>query len=178
MAILKIRDEYGQVQEILAIRGEKGEDAYAKAKEFGYTGTEDEFYLSMVQASESVNHASKHATGGADPLTPAMIGAATADHTHTAADVGAATTETYTATVANTWTADGDHFYQDIAVNGIQAEDNPVVDINPGTDNAANKLYSEAICKVFRITTAANSIRVWATESVSTAFPIQLKVVR
>ena len=86
--------------------------------------------------------------------------------------------KTYTATVTATWTASGDYFYQDITVSGILATDNPIVDINPGSDNAANKLYSDSICKVFRITTSANKIRVWATEKVTTAFPIQLKVVR
>lgn len=91
---------------------------------------------------------------------------------------GKATTATYTATVTTSWTASGSYFYQDVAVSGILATDNPVVDINPGSDNAANALYGEAICKVIHITTSANSIRVWATEAVVTAFPIQLKVVR
>lgn len=85
---------------------------------------------------------------------------------------------TYTATVTATWTASGDYFYQDIDVSGILATDNPIVDVVCGSDNAANALYSESICKVFRITASTNSIRVWATEAVKTAFPIQLKVVR
>lgn len=91
---------------------------------------------------------------------------------------GAATTDTYYATVTATWTADGDYFYQDIAVAGIFNDDNPIVDIAPGEDNAANVVYGECICKVFRITTFDGSIRVWATEEISTAFPIQLKAVR
>lgn len=99
-------------------------------------------------------------------------------HGVTAEQVGAATTVTYTANVTTTWTASGSYFYQDVSVSGILAGDNPIVDILPGSDNAANVLYSEAICKVFRITTSANSIRVWATEKITTAFPIQLKVVR
>ena len=85
---------------------------------------------------------------------------------------------TYTATVTTAWTASGSYFYQDVAVSGLLATDNPVVDINPGSDNAANALYSEAICKVIHITTSANRVRVWATEAIATAFPIQLKVVR
>lgn len=91
---------------------------------------------------------------------------------------GKANTVTYTATVTATWTTSGDYFYQDIAVSGILATDNPVVDILPGSDNAANVVYGENMCKVFRIVTSANSIRVWATEAIETAFPIQLKVVR
>lgn len=96
----------------------------------------------------------------------------------TPANIGAATTKTYTATVSTGWTASGNYFYKDVTVSGILATDNPVVDINAGSDNAANALYSESICKVFRITTSANSIRLWATEAIAQAFPIQLKVVR
>lgn len=95
-----------------------------------------------------------------------------------ASDVGAATTATYTATVGTGWTANGDHFYVDVVVNGITANDNPVVDINPGSDNAANVIYGENICKVFRITTSANSVRIWATKAIASNFPIQIKVVR
>ena len=86
--------------------------------------------------------------------------------------------KTHTATITATWTASGDYFYQDIGIQGILASDNPIVDIVCGSDNAANILYSEGICKVFRIVTFANGIRVWATEAISTAIPIQLKVVR
>ena len=85
---------------------------------------------------------------------------------------------TYTATVKTSWTASGAYFYQDITVSGILASDNPVVDVSFGSDQAANELYSEAICKVIHITTSANKIRVWATEAIGTSFPIQLKVVR
>ena len=35
-------------------------------------------------------HASQHASSGADPITPAAIGAAASDHTHTPASIGAA----------------------------------------------------------------------------------------
>ena len=89
-----------------------------------------------------------------------------------------AETKTYTATVTTSWTPDGDYYYQDISVTGILATDNPVVDILPGSDNAANLLYSEAISRVFRISVSANGIRVWAKEETVTACPIQLKVVR
>jgi hypothetical protein len=80
--------------------------------------------------------------------------------------------------VTTAWKASGNYFYQDITISGILATDAPIVDINPGSDNAANALYSESICKVFRITTSANNIRVWATERITSAFPIRLKVVR
>ncbi len=84
----------------------------------------------------------------------------------------------FTATVTTSWTESGTYFYQDIPVEGILETDTPIVDINPGSDNAANVAYSQAIGKVFRITTSANSIRVWAVSKPAVAFPIQIKVVR
>ena len=89
-----------------------------------------------------------------------------------------ASTFTVAVTVDTGWTKDGDYYYKDVTATGIAATDNPIVDINAGSDNAANLKYSEAMCKVFRITTSDNSIRVWATEAIDIAFPIQLKVVR
>lgn len=89
-----------------------------------------------------------------------------------------AKTVTYVVPVANSWDMDYGYYSQTIHVPGILATDNPVADIMPGEDNATNLLYSDAMCKVFRITTEDNSITVWATEAISTEFAIQLKVVR
>ncbi|WP_295865136.1 hypothetical protein [uncultured Oscillibacter sp.] len=41
-------------------------------------------------AKANAVHAARHAAGGADPITPAAIGAAAANHTHTPASIGAA----------------------------------------------------------------------------------------
>ena len=84
----------------------------------------------------------------------------------------------YTATVTTSWVEEGGYYYQDIAVEGIQETDTPVVGIDPGEDNTANVAYSVAISNVFRITTSANSIRVWARAKPSIAFPIRIKAVR
>ena len=110
--------------------------------------------------------------------TAADVGARPNTWIPTAADVGAATIKTYTATVTDSWTASDTYYYQDIAVTGILDTDEPIVDIDPGTDNIKNVAYSEALCKVFRITTSKDSIRVWSTSKINTAFPIRLKVVR
>ena len=84
-----------------------------------------------------------------------------------------ATTVTYNATVTTNWTTSGSYYYQNITVSGILATDNPIVDILCGSDNSLNVVYSDNMCKVFRITTSANTIQVWATEKITTAFPIQ-----
>lgn len=102
----------------------------------------------------------------------------TADSTDTFANMGAGATKIFTTTVSTSWTASGSYFYQDVAVSGILATDTPVVGVNPGSDNAANVNYSLAMSNVFRITTSANSLRLWARAKPTVAFPIQIKVVR
>lgn len=101
-------------------------------------------------------------------------------HTHCPGDLGAATTATYTVTIPTAWVQSGALYYQDITdgVQGMLSTDNPVPGVAYGTDNDANLLFEECFGKLFRITTSNNSIRVWAKEAISTAFPIQLKVVR
>lgn len=84
----------------------------------------------------------------------------------------------FTATVTTVWQTDGQYFYQDIEVDGIMETDTPTIGVRPGEDNAANVAYSVAISNVFRATTSANSIRVWARSKPSIAFPIQIKAVR
>lgn len=143
-------------------------------------------------AKANAVHAARHAAGGADPITPAAIGAAASNHTHTPASIGAATanhthslaslgaakTVTLTCTVPVSWTASGSYYTQTVAVPGMLAADNPVADILPGTDNDANKLYAEAWGKVQSITTLAGKVTIWCTEAPTVAMPVQFKVVR
>ena len=157
-------------------------------------------------AKANAVHAARHASGGADPITPAAIGAATANHTHTPASIGAAAanhthtpasigaaaanhthtlaslgaakTVTLTCTVPVSWTASGSYYTQTVAVTGMLAADNPVADILPGTDNDANKLYAEAWGKVQSITTLDGKVTIWCTEAPTVAIPVQFKVVR
>lgn len=93
-----------------------------------------------------------------------------------------ATSKSHSVSITNTgWTEDTANggYKKTVSVTGILATDSPVVDVVLGTDIAANALYLEAWAKVTRITTAANSITLWANEAApSVAFTIQLKVVR
>ena len=91
---------------------------------------------------------------------------------------GKANTVTLTCTVPVSWTASGDYFYQNVSVPGMLAADNPVADILPGSDNAANKLYAEAWGKVLRVTAYDGGVQIWCTEAPTVAFPAQFKVVR
>lgn len=126
------------------------------------------------------SHTHTAASIGAVPTTRTVNGRAlSSDITLAATDVGAAVTATYNVTItASSWAASGSYYYQDISVPGMLATDNPIPGVAYGADNDANVTYDECFAKVLHITTSANSIRVWATEAIETAFPIQMKVVR
>lgn len=93
---------------------------------------------------------------------------------------GKASTATYSASIDTAWTANSaGGFYKTVTVSGILASDNPIADVVLGSDVAANALYLEAWALVTRITTAANSITLYANGDAPTvAFTIQLKAVR
>lgn len=92
---------------------------------------------------------------------------------------GKAVTLTLTATIpASPWTASGGFYSQQVSVPGMLATDNPIADILPGSDNAANKLYAEAWGKVQSIDTLDGAVKFWCTAAPTTAFPVQFKVVR
>ena len=173
------------IQGVQGVQGVPGKSAYDSARAGGYTGTETQFNTDLQAVSGKANKEHTHTKSQVTDFPTSMPASdvyswakQSTKPGYTASEVGAAVARTYTATVTTGWTSSGGYFYQDIAVSGILAADNPVVDILPGDDNALNIKYSALICKVFRITTSANSIRVWATEAITTAFPIQMKVVR
>jgi hypothetical protein len=91
---------------------------------------------------------------------------------------GKAITLTLTATISTGWTSSGGYYYKQVSVPGMLATDNPVADILPGSDNAANKLYAEAWGKVQSIDTLDGAVKLWCTAAPTTAFPVQFKVVR
>ena len=95
-----------------------------------------------------------------------------------AALAGKAATLTLTCTVPLSWTASGSYFYQQVSVPGMLETDNPVADILPGSDNAANKMYAEAWAKVQSIDTLDGAVKLWCTSKPGTVFPVQFKVVR
>ncbi len=97
-------------------------------------------------------------------------------YSKTDADGRFAKTVTYTATVGTAWTAKTGYVQQTITVNGILATDNPIIDLVTSTADFAAQ--QEAWGKVFKVTTAANSITLYASEATTTAISIQLKVVR
>ena len=85
---------------------------------------------------------------------------------------------TYTASIGTSWTGSAAPYTQTITVSGMSANDNPIVDIVPDSDydTAVEQMYEYN--KIYRITTALNSITVYATEPTEVAIPIQLKCVK
>ena len=200
--ILRVRGDDGKVVDIPAIVGPRGPGSGdMKADVYDPQGKKTDIFKyvdDQVGAVSSFNGRTGAVNPQAGDYTAEMVGAYSKEETNEAIEVAVgaaneaksdaadarslaeskATTVTVAVTVGTGWTKEGSCYYKDVDAPGIDATDNPIVDINPGSDNAANVLYSEAMCKVFRITTSENSIRVWATEAIATAFPIQLKVVR
>lgn len=85
----------------------------------------------------------------------------------------------YAVEVPTAWTyKSGAGYSQTIVVEGIKADDDPIVDVLLGDDIDENADALDAWLKVTRITTADGSITVHANfERPATAFTLLLKVV-
>ena len=84
-------------------------------------------------------------------------------------------------TIDTSWTADTTNggYTKTVAVAGMLATDTPFVDVVLGDNIEANVTALKAWNLVTRITTAENSITLYANgDAPTTAFDIQLKVVR
>ena len=90
----------------------------------------------------------------------------------------AASTVTYKVNIGTTWSGSAAPYTQTITVSGMLATDNPIVDVTPDStyDTAVSQV--EAWGNIHRITTAANSITVYANDKTEVAIPIQLKCIR
>lgn len=124
-------------------------------------------------------------------VTPAAIGAVptsrtvngrslTYNITLTPTDIGAATVNTYTATIGTNWTtASTGEYSQTISVSGILSTDNPIVDVVLDSEKELALSQLEAWGCVSKIETTNGSIAVTCFEDMpEIAIPIQLKVVR
>lgn len=94
MSVLKFRDESDKFVGILSIKGDKGDPG-------GLYG-----------------HASQHAIGGSDVLTPEAIGAASDMHSHTPEEIGASpANHSHTADEIGAATADHSHTAEEIGAS-------------------------------------------------------------
>lgn len=88
-------------------------------------------------------HAQQHGKNGADPLTPAAIGAAAVDHSHTPADIGAANAD-HTHTPESIGAAGADHTHTPASI-GAAAVDHIHT---PASIGAAEKNHSHTAADV------------------------------
>ena len=136
------------------VKGTDGKSAYQTAVEAGYSGTETAFNTALkdvpghignsdihVTATQKTTwdgkaagkHASQHGKDGADPITPAAIGAASlgADGKVPAGQLPEiSSVKTYTATIGTTWTEDSNTGVktQSVAIAGVTAQSTAMVD--------------------------------------------------
>ena len=85
---------------------------------------------------------------------------------------------TYTANIGTTWTGSAAPYTQTITVSGMSANDNPIVDVVPSSTYETAQAQIADYAKIYKITTALNSITVYATEKTETTILIQLKCVK
>lgn len=85
----------------------------------------------------------------------------------------------YTATItASGWTGDSAPYTNTVAVSGLLASDKPFVDLIASSTYATAETEIEAFANVYRMTTAANALTVYATEKPSVDLTVQIKAVR
>ena len=81
--------------------------------------------------------------------------------------------------VEDSWvsTNGSEPYTQTISVSGMTASDNPIVDVVLSGTYSTDETALVEYAKIYRITTAANSITVYASEKTESAVNIQLKCV-
>lgn len=136
------------------VKGSDGKSAYQTATEAGYSGTETAFNTALKDVPGHIangdihvteeqktawngkaegKHASQHGKDGADPITPAAIGAASlgADGKVPSSQLPEiSSVKTYTATIGTTWTENEDTGVktQTVAIPGVLASHTAKVD--------------------------------------------------
>lgn len=136
------------------VKGADGKSAYQTAVDAGYSGTQTAFNTALKEVPGHISnsdihvtaaqktawngkaagiHASQHGKDGADPITPAAIGAASLD---TDGKVPSSqlpeisSVKTYTATIGTTWVEDENTGVktQSVAIAGVKATNTATVD--------------------------------------------------
>lgn len=136
------------------VKGADGKSAYQTAVDAGYSGTQTAFNTALKEVPGHISnsdihvtaaqktawngkaagiHASQHGKDGADPITPAAIGAASLD---TDGKVPSSqlpeisSVKTYTATIGTTWVKDENTGVktQSVSIAGVTAQNTALVD--------------------------------------------------
>ncbi len=110
-------------------------------------------------------------------LTPKALNTHVADGA-TIGKLGHVYHATLTTTLDTTWTGTEAPYSKTQTVTGIVANDNPIIDVVMSGNFETDKKQANEWSKIYRITTADNSITLYATDKPTVSLPIQLKVVR
>ena len=92
---------------------------------------------------------------------------------------GGASVDWYTATIPTTgWSAYGetDLVTVTVTVNGLTANDNGIVGLVQSGTESTDSVLRDSYAKITRITTATNSIVVYATAAPTAALPVKIGV--
>lgn len=84
--------------------------------------------------------------------------------------------KTYTAQVGTAWMNKTGYYTQDIAVEGIKAADNPIVDLIASTSSFETE--QEVYMNIFKVETKDGKITVYSSKETTKVINIQLKVVK
>ena len=129
------------------------------------------------QIKTMISGISLSSLSGTLPVTKGGTGATTAAAALSA--LGGASVALYQATIPTGWTTASTGYTKTVTVRGITANDVPVVGVVLSSDAASAQLQGKAFACVNRITTAANSITLYAYSTAPTQqFQIQLLTVR
>lgn len=145
--------------------GAEGKGPYEFAQEGGYTGTEKTLMDALVYLPQ---HHTRHEPGGLDPIT------ITADMIP-----DGAVTKHFIATIpASGWTGDTAPYTNVVSTAGILADDKPFCDVLISEAYITAEQEIEAWGTVYRISTGANSVTLYATDKPAVDINIQMVVVR
>lgn len=112
-------------------------------------------------------------------VTAAQVGARPDTWVPTAAQVGAATSARYTATLsAGSWSGSAAPYSQTVTVSGLLSTDAPMVDILQTGTESTDSARREAWGLITRAVANANSLTVYASEKPSVNLPVQMLCVR
>lgn len=165
------------------IRGPAGKDgadgiagpgAYEKAKEAGYTGTEDSFYAALTMVPY---HNARHLPDGADPIV--LQNGNLADGAITAVKLAdSARSQYFTLNVPTTWSGDTAPYSQSIEVPGMLAADVPKVFFSAPEDFAALDAQQDAFALLYSAESADGSLTLYAKKKPTESFSILVEVSR
>lgn len=133
---------------------------------------------SLDELAEKIAEILGYTSEGIVPISKGGTGATTA--TAALIALGGASAALYNANINTTWSGNAsDGYTKTVSITGIRNTDVPVVGVVLSSDKSAAVLQGRAFACINRITTAANSITLYAYNTQpSTAIDLQLLVVR